>query len=299
MPQEAHHNPPIEKNSFNVLNLAFPALLLAFLIIPQIATQILLSRGANDPHIISIIGRQQTLSQNISKTALKLQVATNDEIRNQTKKVLAALLDTFEKSQIGLQYGDAELSIPFQSNSKEVGSLYAAIVPAYDAILTAGRCLVTSTASNCNSLSNSYVNVILGNENSFLDGMNQISLQYETETNNRLSQAKLISFVVLLVILLLFAVSSALLFRPIAERQAETVEELKRSRISLQAAVLDSEARSTELQTVVDVGTQVSTILEVDRLLRDVSDLTKERLRLYHSHIYLLNDTRDTLVLTA
>jgi GAF domain-containing protein/HAMP domain-containing protein len=58
-------------------------------------------------------------------------------------------------------------------------------------------------------------------------------------------------------------------------------------------------SRTRDLQTVAEVSTQVSTVLEPERLLRDISDLTKERFGLYHSHIYLLNDRGDTLVLTA
>ncbi|GAB4516247.1 MAG: hypothetical protein OHK0046_21250 [Anaerolineae bacterium] len=57
--------------------------------------------------------------------------------------------------------------------------------------------------------------------------------------------------------------------------------------------------RTRDLETVADVSSQTSTILEVDRLLQDVVDLTKERFGLYHAHIYLLNTTGDSLVLAA
>jgi len=39
--------------------------------------------------------------------------------------------------------------------------------------------------------------------------------------------------------------------------------------------------------------------LELERLLQDVSDLTKERFGLYHAHIYLLQDDHQTLQLAA
>jgi GAF domain-containing protein/HAMP domain-containing protein len=59
-------------------------------------------------------------------------------------------------------------------------------------------------------------------------------------------------------------------------------------------------ANSTrDLQTVADVNAQISTVLDENRLLQDVVDLTKERFRLYHAHIYLVNSTGDTLVLTS
>jgi GAF domain-containing protein len=50
---------------------------------------------------------------------------------------------------------------------------------------------------------------------------------------------------------------------------------------------------------VAEVGTATATILESKRLLQEVVDLTKERFNLYHSHIYLLNEKGENLVLTA
>ncbi len=57
--------------------------------------------------------------------------------------------------------------------------------------------------------------------------------------------------------------------------------------------------RTKALATVAEVGTATSTILETDKLLQEVADLTKERFGFYHAHIYLLDDAGDTLVLSA
>ena len=58
-------------------------------------------------------------------------------------------------------------------------------------------------------------------------------------------------------------------------------------------------ARTQDLATVAEVGTATATILETDRLLQSVVDLTKDRFKLYHSHIYLLDEAGQNLVLTA
>lgn len=65
---------------------------------------------------------------------------------------------------------------------------------------------------------------------------------------------------------------------------------------SLEKRVAD---RTQDLATVAEVGTATATILETDRLLQAVVDLTKERFRLYHSHIYLLDESGENLVLTS
>ena len=57
--------------------------------------------------------------------------------------------------------------------------------------------------------------------------------------------------------------------------------------------------RATELATVAQVSTTASTVLDPDKLLQAVVDLTKERFGLYHVHIYLTNESWNTLLLAA
>lgn len=57
--------------------------------------------------------------------------------------------------------------------------------------------------------------------------------------------------------------------------------------------------RAAELETVTQLATTIATIQEPDILLQTVVDLTKDRFRLYHAHIYLLNEVGDSLNLTA
>jgi len=67
----------------------------------------------------------------------------------------------------------------------------------------------------------------------------------------------------------------------------------------LKATLEGLNRRAAELATVAKVSASVATILETDKLLSEVVNLTKEQFNLYHSHIYLLNEAGDTLVLAA
>jgi PAS domain S-box-containing protein len=55
----------------------------------------------------------------------------------------------------------------------------------------------------------------------------------------------------------------------------------------------------TELEIVAQVSTAASTILDTADLLQGVVDLTKDSFGLYHAHIYLLNESKERLVLAA
>lgn len=57
--------------------------------------------------------------------------------------------------------------------------------------------------------------------------------------------------------------------------------------------------RAVELETVAQVSAAASTVLNVEKLLQEVVDLTKDRFGLYHAHIYLLDVEKNMLELTA
>jgi signal transduction histidine kinase len=60
-----------------------------------------------------------------------------------------------------------------------------------------------------------------------------------------------------------------------------------------------NETRAHELEIVAEVSATTATLLDPDRLLQTVVDVTKERFNLYHAHIYLADDTWQTLLLAA
>lgn len=57
--------------------------------------------------------------------------------------------------------------------------------------------------------------------------------------------------------------------------------------------------RAVELATVANLSTATSKVLDPEKLLQSVVDLSKERFGLYHAHIYLLDEKSNTLNLTS
>ncbi len=57
--------------------------------------------------------------------------------------------------------------------------------------------------------------------------------------------------------------------------------------------------RAAELETVARVSTAAASILEPEQLLQEVVDLAKSGFELYHTHIYLLDESEKELILAA
>jgi signal transduction histidine kinase len=77
----------------------------------------------------------------------------------------------------------------------------------------------------------------------------------------------------------------------IAERVSAQLERLRLSE--------EIERRAAELATVATVSTTASTVLDPDDLLQQVVNLTRESFNLYHVHIYLIEESWQTLLLAA
>lgn len=72
--------------------------------------------------------------------------------------------------------------------------------------------------------------------------------------------------------------------------------ELSQTLAGLEQRVAD---RTQALATVAEIGTAVSTTLDLKTILQEIVERSKERFHLYHSHIYLLDEANENLVLTA
>ncbi len=97
--------------------------------------------------------------------------------------------------------------------------------------------------------------------------------------------------------------------RPLTDEEREIIdavaqelaEALEAARLfeQTQIALAEQERLASELETVAQVSTAASTILEVDELLQSVVDLAKSSFGLYHAHIYLTSETGKKLLLKA
>jgi PAS domain S-box-containing protein len=88
------------------------------------------------------------------------------------------------------------------------------------------------------------------------------------------------------------------LLNAISNQVAEALE-IARLFEQTQEALAHQERLTAELETVAEVGTAASTLLDVDTLLQSVVDLAKRSFGLYHAHVYLIDEASKQLVLRA
>ncbi len=86
--------------------------------------------------------------------------------------------------------------------------------------------------------------------------------------------------------------------RSISTQVAEALEAARLFE-QTQNSLSEQERLSTQLETVAQVSTAASTVLEVDALLQAVVDLTRASFNLYHAHVYLIDESGGRLVLRA
>ncbi|HEX2906883.1 MAG TPA: GAF domain-containing protein, partial [Phototrophicaceae bacterium] len=88
------------------------------------------------------------------------------------------------------------------------------------------------------------------------------------------------------------------LIEDVAQRVAQALDQY-RAFDQIKQAEIEVRESAAELQTVAEVSAAAAATLNVDELLQIVSDLTKERFKLYHAHVYLLDDAGEKLILAA
>ena len=204
--------------TFRTTYITFILIIILATISTQLLIQYTISQQKQDTHIINVAGRQRMLSQNISKTALKIQTQVN---KAALQKELNTLIEDFENKHRALQFGSTDLSIP-KNNSSEITALFKEIQPSFKTILNNAKGIV----NNSDPLKiNQAVNAILEQEADFLRTMNTIVFQYEKEASQKLKNLQRLEifigiFTVLLIFLELFFLIRPL-FRQLIHQNAE------------------------------------------------------------------------------
>jgi putative methionine-R-sulfoxide reductase with GAF domain len=296
----------------NLLPISIGSLLLIAVVLGggYLLTQQQVDQQENDTRLVNIASRQRMLSQQISKNAALIGATEATALRASYVNELSDGLQIWRESHEGLRFGDDELNLP-GDNSNDVETLFAAIQPNYEAMLTSGQCLVALergqvAGSGCNDNADELIATILANESAFLNGMNRIVFQYDNEITRRVNDTEDIQSILIVVELGVVVFLVLFVFIPMGRATGSTIgalqqtqDELETRGTELQRLQAESEARSRNLQAVINLSERVSTVMNLDQILRDITDISRDNFELYQAHIYLIDETGETLRLVA
>jgi hypothetical protein len=200
-------------------------------VLGQVVIQSALQQQSSDALVINIAGRQRMLSQRLSKDALALEVFSDPQDRQQNANELRGVVTMWQRSQEGLQRGDATLGLPAQ-NSKMIQRLFAEIEPEYQSMLQASNVLLTiagpegaAHAAPATAFLPS-IRIILAAQGSFLAGMDKIVTQYQLEAEEHVTRLKLIELTLFCLTLFVLLLEGLFVFRPAVGHLRQTFADL-------------------------------------------------------------------------
>ncbi|MEK8017693.1 MAG: PAS domain S-box protein [Candidatus Parabeggiatoa sp.] len=202
----------------------------------------------SNAHVINIAGRQRMLSESISKTALLIQITTDTDKRLKQVEKLTTGLDLLERSHYGLQKGSADIGLSGQ-NSMTVIGLFTEMQANYQAMKTAAQQVLTSIAQNVSDSAHSVelsalVEHLVTEQAYFVQKMDAIVSQYETEALAQLNQVKQIAFILAALIFIVLLLEGWYLFRPAVRQLEQTLQRL--------VTIERFQEQKTLLQTILD-----------------------------------------------
>lgn len=196
-----------------------------------------------DSRTINISGRQSMLSQKLTKAALAMETAENEEDFESKKTELREAAALWELSHNALQYGNAALDLADVNNSEKTLLLFLEVEPHFTAMESALDKIVQLNYGDSTSIEllRSNVDVVVQNEDDFLRIMNEITLDYDNESSTRLVSLSSTEYVLFGIALLLLILEGLLIFRPAINQINAHTHQLEEHERTLELALNETQ----------------------------------------------------------
>ena len=202
-------------------------------IVAQILIQLHLKEQSGDSKVINVAGRQRAFSQKLVKEVLLLKIAWNTSEKEELILEIRETLDTWKASHLGLQLGDASYNLPFEDD-KEIQGLFKKLEPHYSKMIVALENILRINASDpvlVNDEIDVNLDVLLANERSFLNIMDQIVNEYDNRSNEQLQKLKEKEYWLLSFSLLILLLEILFIFKPLSLQIKKTISHLIDSQV--------------------------------------------------------------------
>ncbi len=206
-----------------------------------------LKNNAADSRVINLSGRQRMLSQRLTKCALAIEY--NQGNREKLLKEFTTAFKNWQKSHLGLQFGDASLGLPSRENSLKIKNLYSKIEPYFQSISKAVKIIQTTKPDTIKY--KKAVMILLNNEQSFLELMDKITYQFDFEAKEKIKRIQTLEFIILFIGLFVLFLEFLLIFNPSIKHIRKLLKKIDKSleeqKILTQKAEAANEAKSSFL----------------------------------------------------
>jgi signal transduction histidine kinase len=195
----------------------------------QLIVQRSLRNQLSDSRVVNIAGRQRMLSQKLCKTVLLLAYATDSSGVSLYLSDLKTDVETWKKSHYGLKNGYlAVANIPV-NNSDTIAKMFAGIDPYFNTMLaTVSQIANTFTSApppSYQMMKNDLAQLFI-HERAYLQGMDKIVFQYDTEAIERVNNSQRIEIILLISTLSVLLLEGLFIFKPAVNQIRHTIRML-------------------------------------------------------------------------
>lgn len=232
-----------------------------------IAGQVLIQRHLHnqlgDSRVVNIAGTQRYRSQQLVKMVLLLQRETDSlRVAGQASK-LNTVLQQWSHGHYALQHGDSALQLP-EANSQAVKSMFLELEASYRLIHNnVTRVIQEKRKSEPDSGAiEKSIDVILANEDKFLQQMDAIVFRYDQEARDKVNTLSKLEYALLAISIVVILLEILFVFRPTtiqvikAIRQLMSAEENARKLSKEIGALYGSLEKSYERISMVNLPAQ-------------------------------------------
>jgi two-component system, NarL family, sensor histidine kinase DegS len=196
-------------------------------IIGQFLIQRHLDSQSRDSRVVNLAGTQRYKSQWIVKMSLLLYYDIDHKHFPDKVKTLEQLLEEWKRGHYGLQHGDEQLNLP-GNNSEQIKSMFKDLEPYFNSVYQSANDIIAykkglrlDTARFHNAIRN-----LLDNESSFLQKMDRIVYQYDSEARAKVDTLSKLEYFLLGLSIVVILLEIIFVFRPTTVQVNKTVNEL-------------------------------------------------------------------------
>ena len=196
----------------------------------------------DDGRVVNVAGLQRMLSQRLTKLAL----LRTEGIATADNASFDSLMTNWGKTHNQLRNGILRMEKPYTvRKSPQLEQMFARIEPAFQSMYRSfGQINDPATPPADRKAA---LGVILRDEVSFLQQMNDIVFQFDTESFGRVKQLEQIEWVLAIATLLTLLIEGLFVFRPVVTHTKNVIHRLAKSQNSLQLANNRLEITNREL----------------------------------------------------